>query len=93
MALSVDRDTDHVEHHVMVAQDMSAIPGMRRVHDLPIWTLSSGQIGLTAHLDLDNFDDWDRILRAARACLDQRHGIRHVTLQAELKPTHTKEPI
>lgn len=68
-----------------VAHDMAAIPGVRRVHDLHIWTLSSGQIGLTAHLELDSFDEWDRILLASRARLDQRHGIRHVTLQAELK--------
>lgn len=74
-----------------VAHDLAAIPGVRRVHDLHIWTLSSGQIGLTAHLELDSFDDWDRILQASRACLDQRHGIRHVTLQAELKNKLSKD--
>jgi cobalt-zinc-cadmium efflux system protein len=75
-----------------VAHDMATLPGVGRVHDLHIWTLSSGQIGLTAHLELDSFDDWDRILQATRASLDQRHGIRHVTLQAELKHTPPKEP-
>jgi cobalt-zinc-cadmium efflux system protein len=75
-----------------VAHDMAALPGVLHVHDLHIWTLSSGQIGLTAHLELERFDDWDRILAATRAGLDQRHGIRHVTLQAELKHPHTKEP-
>ncbi len=74
-----------------VAHDLAAIPGVRRVHDLHIWTLSSGQIGLTAHLELDSFDDWDRILQASRVCLDQRHGIRHITLQAELKNKPPKE--
>lgn len=74
-----------------VAQDMAAIPGVLRVHDLHIWTLSSGQIGLTAHLELNSFDDWNRILQASRDCLDQRHGIRHVTLQAELKHNPPKE--
>lgn len=68
-----------------VAADLSGIPGVVRVHDLHIWTLSSGQIGLTAHLELDSFDDWARILMASRAVLDQRHGIRHVTLQPEIK--------
>lgn len=67
-----------------VALDLDAIPGVRRVHDLHIWTLSSGQIALSAHLELNSFDDWDRILQVSRVCLDQRHGIRHVTLQAEL---------
>ncbi|MDP2787683.1 MAG: cation diffusion facilitator family transporter [Pseudomonadota bacterium] len=67
-----------------VALDLGEIPGVRRVHDLHVWTLSSGQIALSAHLELDSFGDWDRILRASRACLDQDHSIRHVTLQAEL---------
>lgn len=75
-----------------VAHDMAAIPGVLRVHDLHIWTLSSGQIGLTAHLELDSFEDWDRILQASRTSLSQRHGIRHVTLQAELKHKPPKEP-
>lgn len=67
-----------------VALDLGDIPGVRRVHDLHVWTLSSGQIALSAHLELDSFDDWDRVLQASRARLDQAHGIRHVTLQAEL---------
>jgi cobalt-zinc-cadmium efflux system protein len=68
-----------------VAEDLTAIAGVRRVHDLHIWTLSSGQIALSGHLELDSFDDWDHILRASRDCLSRTHGIRHVTLQPELK--------
>ena len=67
-----------------VVLDLDDIPGVRRVHDLHIWTLSSGQIALSAHLELDSFEDWDRILQVSRTRLDQQHGIRHVTLQAEL---------
>jgi cobalt-zinc-cadmium efflux system protein len=67
-----------------VMLDLDDIPGVRRVHDLHIWTLSSGQIALSAHLELDSFDDWDRILQVSRGRLDKHHGIRHVTLQAEL---------
>jgi cobalt-zinc-cadmium efflux system protein len=67
-----------------VALDLGDIPGVRRVHDLHIWTLSSGQIALSAHLELDSFEDWDRVLQVSRARLDNKHGIRHVTLQAEL---------
>ena len=68
-----------------VAHDMAEIPGVQVVHDLHVWTLSSGQIALSAHMELASFDDWDRILRATRQRLDERHGIRHVTLQPELR--------
>lgn len=69
-----------------IARDMSEVPGVHVVHDLHVWTLSSGQIALSAHLELSSFEDWDRILRTTRQCLDERHGIRHVTLQPELQP-------
>lgn len=61
-----------------------AIPGVRRVHDLHVWTLSSGQVALSAHLELDGFEHWAPMLLAARERLDHEHGIRHVTLQPEI---------
>lgn len=67
-----------------VALDLAEIPGVRQVHDLHVWTLSSGQIALSAHLVLDGFEEWERVLQVARARLDRGHGIRHITLQPEL---------
>lgn len=77
-----------------VAHDMAAIPGVYRVQDLHVWTLTSGQVALSAHLELGALDDWARILRAARQRLEERHDIRHVTLQPELRtaPAHPSEP-
>jgi cobalt-zinc-cadmium efflux system protein len=67
-----------------VALDLGGIPGVRLVHDLHIWTLSSGQIALSAHLELDSLAECERILQASRARRAHHHGIRHVTLQPEL---------
>ncbi|MGE5319836.1 MAG: cation diffusion facilitator family transporter [Hyphomicrobiaceae bacterium] len=68
----------------VVGQDLAALDGVLRVHDLHVWTLSSGSIALSAHLEIRNLSDWPRLLCAARECLDARHGIRHVTLQPEV---------
>jgi cobalt-zinc-cadmium efflux system protein len=68
-----------------VMHDLTGIPGVYRVHDLHVWTLSSGQVALSAHVELGAFDDWERILRACSQCLDERHGIGHLTLQPELR--------
>jgi cobalt-zinc-cadmium efflux system protein len=73
----------HVRLDAVVATFL-AIPGVRRVHDLHVWTLSSGQIALSAHLELDGFEHWAPMLAAARERLDHEHGIRHVTLQPEI---------
>jgi cobalt-zinc-cadmium efflux system protein len=68
----------------VVGRDLAALDGVLRVHDLHVWTLSSGSIALSAHLEIDNLNDWPGILAAARACMDTRHRIGHVTLQPEV---------
>ncbi|MFO7541203.1 MAG: cation diffusion facilitator family transporter [Thiobacillus sp.] len=66
-----------------VGKDLAALEGVLRVHDLHVWTLSSGTIALSAHLEIRNLSDWPGILTAARQVMDDQHGIRHVTLQPE----------
>jgi cobalt-zinc-cadmium efflux system protein len=67
-----------------VGRDLSTLDGVLRVHDLHVWTLSSGTIALSAHLEIRNLADWPDILGAARRSMDMLHGIRHVTLQPEV---------
>ena len=66
-----------------VGRDLAALDGVLRVHDLHVWTLSTGTVALSAHLELRDLADWPRILATARREMDTRHGIRHVTLQPE----------
>jgi len=67
-----------------VGHDLAGIDGVIRVHDLHVWTLSSGTIALSAHLEIRKLGDWPTILTAARRAMDAQHGIRHVTLQPEV---------
>jgi cobalt-zinc-cadmium efflux system protein len=67
-----------------VGHDLAALDGVRRVHDLHVWTLSSGSIALSAHLEIRSLADWPAILTAARQTLDRQHAIQHVTLQPEV---------
>lgn len=57
--------------------------GVRAVHDLHVWNISSGQVALSAHIELDNLDNWASLLESARQMLQSRFGIAHVTLQPE----------
>jgi cobalt-zinc-cadmium efflux system protein len=67
-----------------VGTALARIARVRDVHDLHIWHISSGQVALSAHVKLDVMEDWPGILAEARSVLEQRFGIRHVTLQPEL---------
>lgn len=67
-----------------VGYAMASMDGVNSVHDLHIWNLSSGQVALSAHLELTTLDNWQHILAATRKMLHDRFDIEHVTLQPEL---------
>lgn len=67
-----------------VGHDLAALDGVIRVHDLHVWTLSSGTIALSAHLEIRRLDDWPAILSAAQDTMENQHGISHITLQPEV---------
>ena len=68
----------------LVGQSMAAIPNVVSVHDLHIWTLSSGRLALSAHVVLVSLEDWLRLLIATQKMLHERFDIDHVTLQPEM---------
>ncbi len=65
-----------------IGQALAALPGVKSVHDLHVWTLSSKRVALSAHLVVDSFAAWPEILSAAKQVLLEQ-GIAHVTLQPE----------
>ncbi|TDD57259.1 cation transporter [Nonomuraea terrae] len=66
-----------------VAADLAAIDGVRDVHDLHLWTLTSGMNVATAHLVTAELSDNHAVLDQARDVLRRRHDIAHATLQVE----------
>lgn len=67
-----------------VGSRLAQLDHVARVHDLHIWTLASGQVALSAHLDVKDMDSWPHVLSAAQALLSREFGIGHITLQPEI---------
>ena len=65
---------------------LCAAPGIRRVHDLHVWTLTSGREAMSAHVVVEPGAPPDRILDALHVILHARFGIDHTTLQLETEP-------
>jgi cobalt-zinc-cadmium efflux system protein len=59
-------------------------PGVSRVHDLHIWSMSTNEVALTAHLVIPSGHPGDGFLHDVAAELKANHGIGHVTLQIEI---------
>ncbi|MGB3955287.1 MAG: cation diffusion facilitator family transporter [Brooklawnia sp.] len=70
-----------------VTGDLAAVPGVTEVHDLHLWTLTSGMHVATAHLVVDADSPAQEVLTRAQEVLESRHGIEHATLQTESGPT------
>ena len=63
---------------------LAAVPGVREVHDLHVWSIAPGSVALSAHLEIGDLQRWPVILTEATAMLQSRYGIGHVTLQPEV---------
>jgi cobalt-zinc-cadmium efflux system protein len=70
-------------HPAEIAAALRCIPGVLDVHDLHVWSMSSGQPALAAHLRVVSLVQWPAVLAAARERLVTDFGIEHITLQPE----------
>jgi cobalt-zinc-cadmium efflux system protein len=64
-----------------VGQAMAGVPGVKGIHDLHIWTITSGLDALSAHVVVPVGEDRDAVLGRLQSLLRDRFGIDHVTLQ------------
>ncbi|MFG1777066.1 cation diffusion facilitator family transporter [Micromonospora sp. NPDC049048] len=62
---------------------LAAVPGVAEVHDLHVWTLTSGMEVASAHLTMAPDAEVGAVLRAARDALHDDFKIEHATLQIE----------
>ena len=59
------------------------VSGVRAVHELHVWTVTSGFVALSAHVVVDRGRDRDRARRELEYMLHERYRIEHTTLQME----------
>jgi cobalt-zinc-cadmium efflux system protein len=69
-----------------VHDHLASVPGVTSVHDLHVWTVTSGVIAMSGHLVVQNPADNQRVLEAVQERLGAM-GIGHVTVQMEKDPT------
>lgn len=65
-----------------VRSQLEAIPGIEGVHDLHVWTVSSGLVAMSAHAVVQDPDQHQNVLERAIQTM-RRFGIAHVTMQIE----------
>lgn len=82
VAMALDRVPDGIVPHEVEAA-LTGLPGVARVHDLHIWSISTTDVALTCHLVMPGGCPGDEFLHGTSAMLHDRFEIGHSTIQVE----------
>jgi cobalt-zinc-cadmium efflux system protein len=66
-----------------IRAEVERVPGVISVHDLHIWTVSSGFLAMSAHVDLAPGADPEDTRKGVHRLLHQRYAVEHTTIQTE----------
>ncbi|KQQ05924.1 MULTISPECIES: cation diffusion facilitator family transporter [unclassified Rathayibacter] len=66
-----------------VERDVCAVPGVLALHDLHVWTITSGMESASGHIVVAPDADYRTALASVLAVLREDHGIDHATIQCE----------
>lgn len=82
-------------HVTEVRTAIAALDGAVAVHDLHVWTIGSGALALSAHIQVEDrrVSEATAIARSVDALLRERYGITHVTLQFECESCSEDERV
>jgi cobalt-zinc-cadmium efflux system protein len=72
--------------HIPVADVRTALKDLdtvKDVHDLHIWSITSGFVALSAHIVVDDGANEGAVLKSSERVLVERFGIRHTTIQID----------
>lgn len=74
-----------------VQKALEGIEGVIDVHDLHIWTITSGLDSLSCHLRIEDGKDSQHILQNAIEIIETQFKIQHTTIQVEASGIHHDE--
>lgn len=80
-----------------VSAALAQVPGVSAVHDLHVWTITSGLVALSCHIVVTcegpGCRSHDQVLTDARAILRERFAIEHTTIQFESEQYRHEEVV
>jgi cobalt-zinc-cadmium efflux system protein len=68
-----------------VEEAMKRVEGVKAVHDLHVWTITSGVDAMSAHITVEDSVQGDRILAELPRALKDQFEIEHTTIQLEVE--------
>ena len=77
----------------LLEERLRRIPGVVGVHDLHVWTITSGLDAMSGHVVVRDKEDGARVLREAREAMAEEFNVDHVTIQIEDEALRASERV
>jgi cobalt-zinc-cadmium efflux system protein len=93
-AVLLESAPGHIKLDALVRDLLAQFPTLSDVHDLHVWTLTSGSYCLSAHLltcEDCAVSQTQKLIAEVNRFLDTRYGIRHTTFQVECGLQKTRD--
>ncbi|KYD13003.1 cation diffusion facilitator family transporter [Caldibacillus debilis] len=74
-----------------VKKVLESIDGVINVHDLHIWTITSGLDSLSCHILIEDHQDSQKVLQEAIHFIEEHFKIQHTTIQIETSQIHHED--
>jgi len=74
-----------------VQEAIEKVTGVIKVHDLHVWSVTSGVITLSAHAVVHGHEDFHQVLNEIERTLRDRFSIEHTTIQLETEDREGRE--
>jgi cobalt-zinc-cadmium efflux system protein len=90
---SVDVLLEAAPRHITLSEvrgRLEALPNVESVHDLHVWTVTSGVVAMSAHVIVREAEQHQAVLELAHDAM-QDLGIQHVTVQLECREMYERE--
>lgn len=71
-----------------VKASMVNVIGVKQIHDLHVWTVSSGFISMSGHVVIEHEKNGPTILQELESLLRNKFDLKHTTIQLEIENMH-----
>ncbi len=96
VAESVDVLLEGTPRHLNISNilnDLGQLKGVRSVHDLHVWSITSDMTAMSCHVVLKPNVDAGEALAASNRLMREKYGIDHTTIQIEFDDWHPGEDV
>jgi cobalt-zinc-cadmium efflux system protein len=85
---SVDVLLEGTPRHLKISEilaDLGSVAGVSSIHDLHVWSITSGMPAMSCHVILARGADSHAVLQILSRLMSKKYGIEHTTIQIEIE--------